>query len=364
MFIFLCAFFLSAALTLLVVRSTHRHGGFSADHDLSGPQKFHALPVPRIGGVAIMGALGLCGGGLWLFGHRDAALLLLLLQVCSLPAFMFGLAEDVTKNVRPMWRLVATAGSALLAAALLGTALNRTDLWGFDWVASFGLGAVFLAVFAVTGIANAVNIIDGFNGLASMCVMIMLFALAYVAMQVSDEAVALLALVGAGAVAGFFIWNFPAGLVFLGDGGAYFLGFYVAELGILLIERNPQVSPLFPLLMCTYPVFETVFSMYRKRFLRGISPGLPDGVHLHMLVYRRLLRWGVGKQTAKELTRRNSMTSPYLWALCMLAVVPSVLFWDNSRVLGACIVLFAVGYTVLYRRIVRFKSPRWLVSRK
>jgi UDP-N-acetylmuramyl pentapeptide phosphotransferase/UDP-N-acetylglucosamine-1-phosphate transferase len=351
-------------LTLLLVRSAHRHSAFSGDNDLGGPQKFHAHPVPRIGGLAVVGGLGAASLLLWRLGDADAAKTAWLLLLCGAPTFLVGLAEDLTKKVDPSWRLVATAGSGLLAVGLLSASIHRTDLWGLDWVVSFGAGAVCVAIFAVTGIANAVNIIDGFNGLASMCVVIMLLALTYVATQVGDSTIVALSLLGAGAVVGFFIWNFPAGLIFLGDGGAYFLGFYVAELGILLLQRNPEVSPLFPLLMCIYPIFETLFSIYRKKLLRGISPGMPDGVHLHMLVYRRLLRWGFGKQTAKELTRRNSMTSPYLWLLCMMAVVPSVLFWDNSRVLGACIVLFAAGYIVLYRRIVRFKSPRWLVSRK
>jgi UDP-N-acetylmuramyl pentapeptide phosphotransferase/UDP-N-acetylglucosamine-1-phosphate transferase len=181
---------------------------------------------------------------------------------------------------------------------------------------------------------------------------------------VGDPLVPLLALAGIGAMLGFFIWNFPAGLIFLGDGGAYFLGFYVAELAILLLHRNPQVSPMFPLLLCIYPVFETVFSMYRRKFLRDVSPGVPDGIHLHSLVYRRLMRWAVGNQSAKALTRRNSMTSPYLWMLCMMAIVPAVLFWDNTPALAGFILLFGVSYVILYWRIVRFKSPRWLVYRR
>ena len=157
-------------------------------------------------------------------------------------------------------------------------------------------------MFAVAGIANAINIIDGFNGLASMCVVLMLGALAYVAFQVGDPTVATLALAGIGAVLGFFLWNFPGGLIFLGDGGAYFLGFFVAELSILLLVRNPTVSPLFPLLACIYPIFETVFSIYRRRFLRATPPSMPDGIHLHSLIYRRLLRWAVGDSSAKALT--------------------------------------------------------------
>ena len=89
---------------------------------------------------------------------------------------------------------------------------------------------------------------------------------------------------------------------------------------ILLLQRNAGVSPLFPLLICIYPIFETLFSMYRRKVIRGRPAGLPDGVHLHRLIYRRLMRWAVGNQSAKMLTRRNSMTSPYLWLLCMLSV--------------------------------------------
>jgi UDP-N-acetylmuramyl pentapeptide phosphotransferase/UDP-N-acetylglucosamine-1-phosphate transferase len=173
-----------------------------------------------------------------------------------------------------------------------------------------------------------------------------------------------MALLGLGAVLGFFVWNFPAGLIFLGDGGAYFLGFWVAELAVLVVHRNAQVSPLFPLLVCIYPVFETLFSIYRRKMLRGQPAGMPDGIHLHSLIYRRVMRWAIGKQSKRSAARRNSMTSPYLWMLCMTAVVPAMLFWDSTPLLAGFIVLFGVLYTGLYWRIVRFKAPRWLSSRR
>jgi UDP-N-acetylmuramyl pentapeptide phosphotransferase/UDP-N-acetylglucosamine-1-phosphate transferase len=188
----------------------------------------------------------------------------------------------------------------------------------------------------------------------------MLAALAYVAFQTDDSFVGAMALAGIGAVLGFFVWNFPAGLIFLGDGGAYFLGFYVAELSILLIVRNPSVSPMFPLLVCIYPVFETLFSIYRRRFIRAVPPSMPDGIHLHSLIYRRVLSWAVGDRSAKALTRRNSMTSPYLWLLCMFSVVPAMLFWQNSGILALFLLLFGLSYLVLYWSIVRFRSPRWM----
>lgn len=364
MLLFVLAFLFGAVLTLLIIRSDHVHGHLSADHDISGPQKVHQRPVPRIGGVAIVAAMGAMLPVLWLAGRADAAGTLGWLLACGLPAFVIGLVEDLTKRIVPSLRMLLISTSALAAAWVLDAVIARTDLYGLDWVASFYLGSVFLAVFAVTGIANAINIIDGFNGLASMCSAMIFLAIAYVAFQVDDTLVFSLALAGAGAVLGFFVWNYPAGLIFLGDGGAYFIGFLAAQVALLLLQRNVQVSPLFPLLTCIYPVFETVFSMYRRKVVRGRSMGMPDGLHLHSLIYRRMLRWAIGREDAAAMMKRNSRTAPYLWLLSMFAVVPAVLFWDNSRVLGLCIVLFAGAYTVLYVKIIRFKVPGWMVSKR
>ena len=360
MIMLITAFVLALLATLLIVRSSTMHSHLTSDHDLSGPQKFHARVVPRIGGVGI--ALGLVGAvAVMQVAQGLEAAPAVMLLLCSAPAFFAGLMEDLTKRVSPRARLIATAISAVAAMVLLDAAIRHTAIPGLDWVAATTFGSAVLTVLAVTGIANSVNIIDGFNGLASMCVVIMLGAVAYVAYQCGDPLIGALALAGIGAVLGFFVCNFPAGLIFLGDGGAYFLGFFVAELSILLLHRNPgEVSPLFPLLVCIYPVFETLFSIYRRRFLRAVPPSMPDGIHLHSLIYRRLLRWAVGDRSAKALTRRNSMTSPYLWVLCMFSVIPAMLFWNNTATLAVFLLLFGISYVGLYWRIVRFKSPWWL----
>ncbi len=363
MLILMTAFVVSLLITLQVVRQAKRVGHHLQDHDLSGPQKFHVTPVPRIGGVGIFLAVACASSMIWLRDRSlgtEAALLL----VCALPAFCSGLTEDVTKNQSPRRRLFFTAVAAALAVFMLGASIHRTDIPGLDWLVSYSAGAALVTVFVVAGVANSLNIIDGFNGLASMCAVLMLVSIGYVGFQVGDDLIVGLALAGVGAVLGFFVWNFPAGLIFLGDGGAYFLGFYVAELAILLLHRNPGVSPMFPLLVCIYPVFETLFSIYRRVMLRGQPAGMPDGIHLHSLIYRRIMRWAIGKQSKRSAVRRNSMTSPYLWMLCMTAVVPAMLFWNSTPLLAAFIVLFGLVYTGLYWRIVRFKSPRWMASRR
>jgi UDP-N-acetylmuramyl pentapeptide phosphotransferase/UDP-N-acetylglucosamine-1-phosphate transferase len=363
MAVLVASFLLSLGASLLLIRSGERHSHRSGDFDFSGPQKFHARAVPRIGGIAVFTAM--VGGALVgvFAGALDPNVASRLL-LCSVPTFAFGLAEDLTKGVSPRRRLFFTAVSAALATTLLDAVVRRTTIPGVDQLIAFYPFAVALTILAVTGVSNAVNIIDGFNGLASMCVTMMVAAIGYVAFQVGDTTVLMLSLLTVGAIAGFFVWNFPAGLLFLGDGGAYLLGFVLSELCVLLLTRNPGVSPLFALLLCSYPIFETVFTMYRRKFVRGVPTAAPDGIHLHTLIHRRLVRVSPDLARERRQTARNSMTSPYLWVLCGMSVIPAVLWWNNTAVLAACIVLFMVGYVLLYRSIVLFRAPRWLVLRR
>lgn len=355
MIVLLMAFLASFLVTLGVIRWHRFHGHLAADDEFSGVQKFHRHSVARIGGVGV--ALGLTAAALvlWLDGRgiaREFALLL----AAGIPAFAGGLAEDVTKRVGVGARLALTMGAAALGFWFLGAALTRVDVPFVDELFRYGPVALALTVVAVGGVANAINIIDGFNGLAGMVGVMILAALGYVAYVLGDHLLWNVCIASVGAILGFFVWNYPRGLIFLGDGGAYLVGFLIGEVSVLLVGRHPEVSAWFPMLLVVYPVFETVFSIYRKKFVRGISPGVPDGLHLHMLVFRRIVRWAGGRE-AEALVRRNSATSPYLWLLCSASVIPAVLFWRHTYVLMGFTLGFAVLYVWLYRRIVRFRTP-------
>ena len=356
----LLGFGVSLVATLFAVRSARNHAHITGDHDLSGPQKFHQRPVPRIGGLGIfVGFLVAAAVLAWRAPQHRSFLLLMALS--ALPAFGAGLLEDLTKRVSATKRLVATAASAALGAWWLGAVVSRLGAPWIDALLVVPLVAAALAVFAVAGVANSVNIIDGMNGLASMSVVLMLAGLAYVASEAGDALVVAIAVMTIGATLGFFLWNYPSGLIFLGDGGAYFLGFMVAELGILLVHRNPEVSPFCPLLICAYPIVETLFSMYRRKVVRGRAVAMPDGIHLHSLIYRRLMRWAIGSKDAALLTRRNSATAPYLWVLCAACIVPALFWWDSTPVMLGSLAVFCGLYVKLYARIVRFRTPRVLV---
>ena len=115
-------------------------------------------------------------------------------------------------------------------------------------------------------------------------------------------------------------------------------------------------------LLLAYPIWETIFSIWRKRTM-GRSPGLPDGLHLHHLIFRRVVRHVFHDDEARRMLMRNNRTSPYLWGFTVLTVVPAVLFWHNTPVLMAFTLLFVITYVWVYVSIVRFKVPRWIRRR-
>lgn len=353
------AFLVSLIVTLLVVRYEHLHAHVTADHDLGGVQKFHAYPAPRVGGIGVIIGL-LCGEVVKLFLEPEVAIFGFLVLVAAIPAFAAGLIEDLTKRVSVGKRLLATAISAAVGGIALGGWLTRLDILGVDYLMAFAVVSVLVTCFAVAGVANAFNLIDGYNGLAGMVAVIILCGLAYVADQVGDRAIMIAAFVTSGAILGFLVWNYPRGLIFLGDGGAYLIGFLVAELSVLLVARNPQVSPWFPLLLAFYPIFETVFTIFRRVVIGRTHPGLPDAAHLHQLIYRRVVRWAVGDDCAKKKTQRNALTSPYLWVMASFAVLPAVTFWSNTLALQIIALSFSVFYILVYRGIYTGRFPRWL----
>jgi UDP-N-acetylmuramyl pentapeptide phosphotransferase/UDP-N-acetylglucosamine-1-phosphate transferase len=356
----LFAFLVSYVVVLLVVRFKDWHGRLSMDLDLDGVQKVHAVAVPRVGGVGIAIAVSaaLIAEAIWFPStHHTQALMLL---ACSLPAFLSGLVEDLTKRISPLVRLITSMIAAVLACFALRAVIGHVGLSYLDALLMFVPVSIALTVLAVSGLIHAINIIDGMNGLASVVAIIVLCSIGFVAWRLEDELVMTVAIVTVGATLGFVVWNFPISKIFLGDGGAYFIGFVVAELLILLVERNPRVSPLYAALVSIYPVFETVFSIYRRKVLRGLPAGEPDAIHLHTLIYRRILGRNARGADSRTLNLRNSRTSPYLWTLTLGAVVPATVFWDEPTVLTAFVVLFIVTYLWLYQAIVRFRTPVWL----
>lgn len=347
---------LAFLLTAMLIKTRGWHLKMTGDSDLGGVQKVHAVSVPRIGGVAVFGSLVLFVSIASLVGEHNASIdLLALLLVCAVPAFGSGLVEDMTKAVSPAVRLVMTMMSALLGYLLLATSVTQTGIPLIDQLLQFTAFAVPVTLIAVAGVSNSVNLIDGYNGLASGVCCAVLLGIGALGFTGGDLVMFEVSLVCVAAIVGFMIWNFPFGRIFLGDGGAYFAGFLVAELALLLVSRDHTVSPWSTVLLMGYPVTETLFSIARRRLVTRTRAAEPDAQHLHHLVYR----W-IAMQPWSTDTRlgdlRNPLTTIALWLLNAAAVVPAVYLRDDE--IGTMLWLggFVVGYCALYGSLYRAGS--------
>ena len=357
------SFIVSAVAVLMFMRNARRH---ARRYGTDMPQRFHRGHVPRLGGAGILLGTGVA----WLaaglpgdpFNVRWPLAVSGLTLLCITPAVLGGILEDMTQRVPVRVRLAVTTGSALLLCWLFDLGVYRTGVDLFDgWLRVVPYAAMLFAVFAISGLPHAFNIIDGYNGLAGTVAVQVCLAITHVALQLGDRQLAAMVVCLVGATLGFLMWNYPRGKIFAGDGGAYVWGTVIAVACVSLVQRHGTVSPWFPMLLLIYPVWETLFSIYRK-MARGQSPGAADALHFHQLIFRRIVRVAIQDNEARQLLARNNRTSPYLWMFAALSVVPAVLFWNNTLILMLFCLLFIATYVTAYLMIVRFKVPRWLKS--
>lgn len=249
--------------------------------------------------------------------------------------FLSGLIEDFNASLSPKVRLLLQCLGGGVFMYLSGIYLQNL---GFGITLPPYIGIPF-TLFAIVGIINAINIIDGFNGLAGG---IALFGLIFITLLCPQnlESILLTALIGG--ILGFLILNFPKGKIFLGDGGAYFLGYILAVFLIWLTQRaNPEVSAWFGICVLIYPFWEVIFSIYRRVFKDKISAILPDSNHLHQLVFCK--------------TQSNSKTALLLLAFTLPFMLYAYYFHNDSKALLLGSVIFVIMYLLIYKRLVRFK---------
>ncbi len=356
------AFATSAWIGFLTIQAARLHG--IAIDQRGAAYKTHLHKVSRLGGIPVM--TGISTALLLLAWEADrfespSAFLIIAL----LPAFAIGVLEDVLQSLGSVVRLVFTMIAAALGWWLLDTRLTAIEIAAIDRFLAQSVWISFaLTLFAVAGVAHAVNIIDGCNGLSSFVSMVALGGIALIAQRVGDDFVTSTALLGVCAMLGFFVWNYPLGRLFLGDGGAYVSGLLIALLSILLVRRNAEVSAWFPALLMAYPIWETLYSAFRRVVIQRRAAMRPDRLHLHNLVYHRLVRVHLGTGDAVQQSMRSAVASSYLWGLTLACALAAIAFWNDTGALQVCSALFALAYHLIYQRLVRFRAPRVLVLRE
>lgn len=352
---------MATALLVLVTRPVHHR--WSSDFEDSGVQKHHRGNPPRVGALPLVaslsvGALLLAKSG-WASQPGSTTYMLVWLLVASLPVVTLGLADDVTKRIPPRVRMLGAAAAGLLAVSLLDVRIPRADVFLLDSALGWAPVSIALTLLMVCGFTNAMNIIDGLNGLAGGLALMMLTATGFVAARFGDTLVLELCMVLGSAVLGFLLVNFPKGLMFLGDGGAYLIGFLVVQIWILLVMRNPTVTPWFVVAVAFHPTMETVFSIYRRRFhpSRKGAAMLADRLHLHSLVYRRRAAVAYSAEWAEPWVA-NAVAAVMILGFASVPMAIGAFQPDWALYNIAVVIVGAAAYIIWFMRLVRFRGLR------
>lgn len=293
---FLISFLLAVLIVPLISKFCIKKGFV----DLPNARKVHKKPTPRLGGVAIWACTLLAFFVLTLvnadypYGNGLSGIF-----VGGSIVFLLGLVDDLY-DLSPGFKLFVQIGAAVLAF-LLGV---RIEILSSPLGGAIGLGILSfpITILWIVGITNAVNFIDGVDGLAGGVTTIMAITLGVVAMASNQPASALVAILLAGAMMGFLVFNFYPAKIFMGDSGALFAGFVLAGLSVTGVVKSVAVSMLLPLLIFVVPIADMSFSVFR-RILKGSNPMRADDNHIH----HKLLKSGFSQ----------NRTAAVLYASCV-----------------------------------------------
>lgn len=264
--------------------------------DAPGERKIHDHPVPRLGGVAVWLSTMLTFLFLVFLSYYPYGSLLSGILLGSSLMFLLGLIDDIY-CLDAKFKLFIQLAIATIVFCL-GIRIENIYL---PFGISFNLG--FLSWFVTTawivGVSNAVNFIDGVDGLAGSVISVSAVTLGLIAASCSADMVGpLIAFILAGAMLAFLTYNFNPAKIFMGDSGALFSGFLLATLSVTGVMQVESIAMWVPLLVLAVPIFDITFASFR-RIMKGKSPFVADAEHIH----HRLLHAGLSQnQTVLVLT--------------------------------------------------------------
>lgn len=310
----------------------------------TGPQKIHQGAVPRIGGMAIV--LGVCASLLLTQKHLLAGLI-----ISASPVFVAGLAEDLTGSVSAKLRLVISLITGCLFCWITGYQITSVGIDAFGFLLAMPTLSFLVTSLALAAMVNALNIVDGLNGLASTSATMIIASFGVLSWQSNDFELQIICFSIVSASLGFFVWNFPFGKIFMGDGGAYFLGALVAGIAVLLPERNDGISPFSSMLIIMYPFYEVVRSTARRIASKGYHAFEPDNKHLHSLIFSL-----VSSRTSMSSPIQNSLASMLVLILPLFCCFWGVMYSSERALLISGICVFIILYEIVVALVLLINS--------
>ena len=318
-----------------------------SDPNLIEHRASHVKSTSRLGGVAVAAAVLVS----LTYAYVPVKIHVL---VCALPVFLMGLSEDLHYALKPLIRLIIAGVSALLFMWMQGSRVVSVGFPIIDYALSVTFISVIFSMFCMVALTNALNFIDGINGLASGKTMIVAGAIFVFAVHYDEPGLAVLSFAIFTSTLGLFMLNFPHGRIFMGDAGAYTLGFLLAACLITLHYRHAEISPWAIVLIIFWPIADMGHSIVR-RWLRGARPDRSDMIHMHHVVMRTLTACSNGKINR---TIANPLATSIILPLSVIPVICGYVFRENNVICAFIAFCFFVAFFVVHTFLIRLSQRR------
>ena len=333
---------ISFFIFLLVSKYSHKiRDGALLDKDFLKPQAFHDIPITRSGGVAAIISLSI----FFVIYNLLYSKILYDYILISYSMFLIGFLDDLKINIKPAKRLTIMVFLLFLFIYILPIKILNIDIpFLIPFMSSHLLSSVFVLL-CFLFVINGANLIDGFNGLLAINLIIINIILAYINMSNENLEFAVLLISQIIILLSFLLFNFPSAKIFLGDSGAYLFGALTSLNTIITNNLNPNISSFFFCTLLFYLFFEVFFSFFRKLKQRK-SPIYPDDKHLHMLSFYKISK-AYGKN------KGNYLNSIIINLLYFILITPGFYLLNDPQLSRYWFFILLLIYWIIYSRLYR-----------
>ena len=320
--------------------------GALLDQDFDKPQAFHNEAVARSGGLASIISLSIFFIlYFFVFGEILSDYIII-----SALMFLIGFSEDLRISIRPTHRLILMIISISLFIIFFSIDIKSIDLIFINNLMKNSLFETLFVLVCFLFIINGANLIDGFNGLLTIHLIIINLLLLFINLNSDQQNFSIIITAQIVILFSFLLFNFPKANMFLGDGGSYMFGSLVGLNTIYTNNLNPQISSFFFSTILFYLFFEVFFSFFRKLFFKQ-SPLSPDKFHLHMLLYNFLSKSGKFKDN-------NYLNSVLINLIYSCLILPVIFFSENGLICKYWFFSLLAVYTVFYYLLYSFAKKQ------
>ncbi len=311
------------------------------DKDFSKPQAFHQEPISRGGGLAAIISLNIFIVIYFLIYSKVMIEYLFLSNLM----FLIGFLDDMKIKISPLKRLFLMIIFLFILIYFMPINILNVDVPYLSILMNNNFFSSTFILLCFLFIINGANLIDGFNGLLAINLIIINSILAYLNMQNGNIEFSVFIIGQVIILLSFLLFNFPNSKIFFGDSGSYLMGGLVALNTIITNNLNPTYSSFFFCILLFYLFFEVFFSFVRK-IVQKISPIHPDNKHLHMLVFKRVsLKYGKN--------RGNYINSIIINLVYFLSITPAIYFAKDPVLSRYWFFSLILIYLLIYYRLYR-----------